>query len=465
MEQPHSQNPRQLYTVSKLTKEIKVLLENKFPFIWISGEISNLTIPASGHLYFTLKDKTAQIGAVMFRGQRRQLKFDVADGMQIIGLGRISVYEPRGTYQVIFEYLEPKGVGALQFAFEQLKARLAEEGLFDVSHKKALPFLPEKIALITSPTGAVVHDMLQVLSRRFPGMRIVIIPVKVQGEGAVEELVAAIRLLNDIKHIDVAIIARGGGSIEDLQAFNDESVARAIFAATVPIVSAVGHETDFTIADFVADMRAPTPSVAAELVVPLKHELIRRVETLSHRLPRFSHQHLSHLRFQVAQMDRRLIHPAKKLQDLQLRLDELVGRLTRNVQGVHRLNLERLVRRIEALQSNTPSVRVARNRDKLRQMEGRLLLGRHYYVNGKKSAFQKLIAKLQALSPLAILSRGYSITRTVPEGRVVKDAGEVRAGRELEIIVEKGAFRVSVVTPMPAWPDREEGHPNGNPNV
>jgi len=275
---------KNIYTVSQLNSDIKLLLEDSFPFIWISGEISNCKMPGSGHLYFTLKDENSQINCVMFRGQNQNLTFDLEGGLSITGLGRISLYEPRGTYQVIFEYLEPKGIGALQIAFEQLKDRLSSEGLFDSKYKKPLPFLPKKISLITSPTGAVVHDILKIISRRFPNLFIEIVPVKVQGDNSDKEIVQALELLNTINDSDVIIMARGGGSLEDLNAFNSENVARAVFSVKIPIVSAIGHETDFTISDFVADLRAPTPSAAAELVVPSKDELKRRHEDILSKL-------------------------------------------------------------------------------------------------------------------------------------------------------------------------------------
>ncbi len=258
---PH--NPRRVYAVSELTSKVKGLLEEKFSFIWITGEISNFRVPASGHYYFLLKDEKSRINALMFRPQIQNLTFEPGDGMQIIGLGRLSVYSPQGTYQIILEYIEPKGVGALRIAFEQLKKHLFKEGLFDEQYKKSLPFLPKKISIVTSPTGAVVHDIIHIVDRRFPNVHIEIVPAKVQGEGAEDEIISGINLVNTRNDTDVAIIARGGGSLEDLNAFNSEAVARAIFASEIPVISAVGHETDFTIADFVSDLRAPTPSAAA----------------------------------------------------------------------------------------------------------------------------------------------------------------------------------------------------------
>jgi len=445
MEPQNSQTQRRIYSVSKLTKEIKSLLESNLPFVWITGEISNLSIPSSGHFYFTLKDSNAQISAVMFRGQNRQLKFELTDGMQVTGLGRVSVYEPRGTYQLIFELLEPKGIGALQIAFEQLKARLAAEGLFEETHKRPLPFLPKKIALITSLSGAVLHDMIHILDRRFPGLHVVVLPVAVQGGNAVSEIVAAIESLKEIVDVEVAILARGGGSIEDLQAFNNESVARAIYAAAVPVISAVGHETDFTIADFVADMRAPTPSAAAELVVPLKQELARRITALSHQLVSNFHQHLDRFRFHVEQLERRLVDPRKKVQDFRLRLDELLARLTHTMLRQQALRNERLNWRVDRLSANKPSIRIEALRVKLQQLSARLILSYNSLTSRKAQALREQVAKLHALSPLAILSRGYSIARTVPDAVVVRNSNQVTINQQLEILLQNGTLLVNVL--------------------
>jgi exodeoxyribonuclease VII large subunit len=333
--QPSSNNiggqDRKVYSVSELNASIKNLLEESYPFVWIFGEVSNFRIPTSGHYYFTLKDRASQISAVMFRGQQRHLKFEPEDGMSVTGMGRLSVYEPRGTYQIILEYLEPSGIGALQIAFEKLKRRLAEEGLFDAQHKLPLPFLPKTISIITSPTGAVVHDILKIADRRFPNVHIQIIPVKVQGQGAVEQIVSAIELLNSRGEADVAILARGGGSLEDLQAFNTEAVARAIYASRIPVVSAVGHETDYTISDFVADLRAPTPSAAAELVVPQKSEFERRCHDGLLRLHKLISNYFNLLRSRTNEISKRLIDPRRKFEDHRLYLDDLLARLNRVV--------------------------------------------------------------------------------------------------------------------------------------
>lgn len=435
---------RKIYTVSELNAEVKTLLEDNFPFIWISGEISNFHRPASGHFYFTLKDESSQINSVMFRGQSRNLKFDLEDGLNVIGMGRISVYEPRGTYQIIFEYLEPKGIGALQLAFEQLKARLASESLFDENHKKPLPFLPQKISLITSPTGAVVHDILNIANRRFPNLSIEIIPVKVQGEGAEAEIVSAIELLNFRGLADVAILARGGGSLEDLHAFNSEVVARAVFSSTIPIVSAVGHETDVTIADFVADLRAPTPSAAAELVIPSKEDLRFGIEKLSAELTNALKKYIERCRSLLTEKSFRLVDPRRKISDLRLRTDDYTDRIVRLVLNTVQQMRERLVWRTERLFTNSPQNYIDRLNQGLDKNTDKLLNLLDSYLVDKQFMLRVTTAKLAALSPTAILDRGYSITRTIPAGALVRDSRAVQIGQDLEVLVAKGALRCRV---------------------
>ena len=429
---------RKIYSVSELNANIKALLEESFPFIWIFGEISNFRIPASGHYYFSLKDAASHISAVMFRGQQRKLKFDPEDGMSVTGMGRISVYEPRGTYQIILEYLEPSGVGALQIAFEQLKKRLADEGLFDDEYKTKLPFIPNKISLITSPSGAVVHDILQVINRRYPNVAIRIIPVKVQGEGAVEEIVSAVDLLNTIDECDVAILARGGGSLEDLQAFNSEPVARAIFASRIPIISAVGHETDYTIADFVADLRAPTPSAAAEMVVPEKSALERRCKEIEALLQTKIIYYFNNLKIRIQEISKRLADPRRKIEDLRLRIDDLNLRLNRILVNRIRRDRENLAFRADRLSANNPRFLIRKVKKQLEQNYNNLLKSFIILKSSKKNRIRELTAKLDALSPIAILSRGYSITRTIPDAKVVKDPHTVSLNQDLEVIVAKG---------------------------
>ena len=435
---PSDSHQRRIYTVSELTFKVKKLLEESYPFVWINGEISNFRVPASGHYYFTLKDEAAQINAVMFRNQNRTLIFDPEDGMNITGLGRISVYEPRGTYQIIFEYLEPKGTGAIQLAFEQLKTRLFEEGLFDEAHKTPLPFLPKKISIITSPTGAVVHDILKIINRRFSNLQIEIIPVKVQGDGAEHEIVSAIEMLNLRSNSDLAILARGGGSLEDFHAFNAEIVARAIFASNIPIISAVGHETDFCIADFVADLRAPTPSAAAELAVPLKQDLLKRVSELSTLLGMRFVRNLEDLQFRVQEMSNRLVHPNRKIIDLRLKLDDLMTRLVKTFNKTIVQQHKGVKWQTERLFANNPLVRTKILKDKLDLKHGNLLNYKDIFINTKRFLLRETMAGLHALSPEATLSRGYSITRTIPDAAVVRDPKKVSIGQDLEVTVAKG---------------------------
>jgi len=433
-------NQKQIYTVSSLTAEIKSILEDQFSFVWITGEISNFRIPVSGHFYFVLKDANAQINAVMFRGQNQTLKFEPEDGMMITGLGRVGVYEPRGSYQIIFEYLEPKGVGAFQIAFEQLKAKLSEEGLFNDIHKKPIPYLPKKIGVITSPTGAVIHDIQRVIFRRFPNISLLVYPVRVQGEGADHEIVKGLERLNLRDDIDVVILARGGGSLEDLHAFNSESVARAIFSSTIPIISAVGHETDYTIADFTADLRATTPSAAAELAVPVKDELLKKCEGLFLQLKSRFFRHIDTLRNLLYHTANRLIDPKKRIQDLQLTVDDLFIRMQRALFTTINRNQERIDWRTQRLIACSPKSLIINNKATLKQINNNLLLYKLKYLETKRYLLNNLIGKLNTLNPKAILNRGYSITQAIPDYEIVRDSDLVRIGQSVQVIFSKGSI-------------------------
>jgi exodeoxyribonuclease VII large subunit len=433
-----------IYSISELTSEIKQILEDQFSFVWLFGEISNLRIPASGHCYFTLKDETAQIQAVMFRGQMRALKFRPEDGMSVTGLGRITVYEPRGSYQIILEYLEPKGVGALQVAFEQLKRRLEAEGLFDPDRKRDLPYLPENICLITSPTGAVIRDMLQILGRRFPGLRIDVVPVKVQGAGAVEDIVSAIDWVNALGRSDVAVLARGGGSLEDLQAFNSEAVARAVFASQIPIVSAVGHETDFTIADFVADLRAPTPSAAAELLVPIKNDLYEKIYELRRVILYLLNQNIKNWRTRIAHLSQRLVDPRKKMADLRLRLDDLGSRLERAGRLQCERSRDKLSRINDKLLLYNPIGYILSSKSLLEYQVRRLNQSVLTILRDRRALLRENASALSALNPTGILARGYSITRSLPDGVILRDSAGVAVNQDVEVKLFKGALTCRV---------------------
>jgi len=429
---------RKIYSISELTAEIKSLIEDSFPFVWLSGEISNFRIPASGHYYFTLKDNASQISAVMFRGQQRQLKFEPEDGMSVTAMGRLSVYEPRGTYQIILEYLEPSGIGALQIAFEKLKRRLAAEGCFDDAFKKPIPFLPKSISVITSPSGAVIHDILKTVNRRFANCRIQVIPVNVQGPGSDADIVAALELLNARNEAEVAILARGGGSLEDLQAFNTESVARAIFASTIPIISAIGHETDYTIADFVADLRAPTPTAAAELAVPEIANLQRRCHDLLIRLQTNFLHYFDRLNLKLTEFSKRLVNPRRKLEDYRLHLDDLCARMQRILLFRVRREREQVVFWQNRLNANTPRELLVKANQKLEQINENIFKSLLISNHSRKIHIRELSATLTALNPLAILARGYSVTRTIPDAAVVKNSQNVALDQNLEVMLAKG---------------------------
>jgi len=435
---------RTIYSVSELTSRIKNLIEGSFPFVWICGEISNFRVPGSGHYYFTLKDENAQIAAVMFRGHHRQMKFVPEDGMSIIGLGRLSVYEPRGSYQIILEYIEPAGIGALQIAFEKLKKRLADEGYFDERHKKLIPYLPAKISVVTSPSGAVVHDIITVISRRFPNVHLEVVPVKVQGIGAEADIVGAFKLVNDRADADVIILARGGGSLEDLQAFNSEPVAMAVFSSRIPVISAVGHETDVTIADFIADLRAPTPSAAAELAVPDKIELLRRCRELEQSMRNRMSNLLESLTKSLNDMRRRLADPRRKIQEFWLRLDDLTGRLMRLAAFGLSRDRDRLAGLTRRLSSSSPRAAIERLNSKLEVSTSYLSTNMHIVVDKSRSALRELSVKLDALNPLAILRRGYSVTRALPGKSIVTDPAQVTLEQDVEVLLADGLLLCEV---------------------
>ena len=429
---------KQILTVSEFTLQVKKHLEKGFEEVWLEGEISNFRSPSSGHYYFTLKDDTSQIRAVIFRFMGRYLKYQPQDGLQIMCRGRISLYEPRGEYQIILDYMEPKGVGSLQIAFDQLKEKLKKEGLFDPEHKRPLPFLPTTIGVVTSPTGAVIKDIINVIGRRFPNVALLINPVKVQGEGSSQEIATAIATLNRISGIDVIILARGGGSLEDLWSFNEEIVARAIYHSTIPVVSAVGHEIDFTIADFVADLRAPTPSAAAELVVRDKKELARLIVSLSDRLRNRIVQVIETEKQQSVFLHKRLPDLRLRLGDLHLRADDLKTRLAPRVLHLLRLRQEMLQgKRVRLLLRNPRLI--------IEDAFKRVTLSQKGLTNSIRLVFQQFRQRfetyagaLEGLSPLNVLKRGYSITHLLPSYQIVKESTVLSPGDRVNVILGKG---------------------------
>ena len=437
---------RTILTVSEVSERIKIVLEDTFCDVWVEGEISNLRTPSSGHSYLTLKDEQSQIRAVLFKMQRRYLRFDPKDGMLVIVRGRISLYEPRGEYQLVIDYMEPKGIGALQIAFEQLKARLAQAGLFDSSRKRPLPALPRGIGIVTSPTGAVIRDMLQILRRRFTNLHVCIYPVRVQGDGAAQEITQGIEALNRYPGVDVIVVARGGGSLEDLWAFNEEAVVRAIYASKIPVISAVGHEIDYTIADFVADVRAPTPSAAAELVIRTKLELHAELQMLAQRLQRAIQHRLETLRARLdaCQQRRVLKDPWAPLRTMEQRLDELNLRLARSMRASLRLSQEALERGEAAITHLSPLMLVSLLRQRLTTIAQRLIAAEEGHVRRGREELERLTGTLHALSPLAVLARGYSICRQHTDGQVVREAHAVAPGMHVDITLWQGSLQCTV---------------------
>jgi exodeoxyribonuclease VII large subunit len=431
---------RYILTVSELTQEIKDILEEKFPDIWVEGEVSNLRIPPSGHIYFTLKDDFSQIRAVLFKMQARALRFLPEDGLQVICGGRVGLYEKRGDYQLILETIEPKGIGALQLAFLQLKERLEKEGLFDPAHKKPLPMIPQKIGIITSPTGAVIQDMLHILERRFGNLHVLLYPVRVQGEGAPSEIAKGIEYFNRLTDIDVIIVGRGGGSLEDLWAFNEERVARAIYLSKIPIISAVGHETDYTIADFVADLRAPTPSAAAELVVRDKKEVENILSYLRGRLENEMVQILQGYRTDLSYIGKVLKEPGKQVEEYFLRVDDLVTRFRVLTSWVFKGREEKCLYLNNNLLLRSPMQKVKNIRLAIRETTKRLAQNIRYSIEIQKQRVGGQLGKLDSLSPLSILQRGYSITRKLPPLQILTDASDVREGDKVEVKLYRGAL-------------------------
>ncbi|MCX5895984.1 MAG: exodeoxyribonuclease VII large subunit [Proteobacteria bacterium] len=429
---------RLIFTVSELTRQIKDSLETLFPNIWVEGEISNLRTPSSGHHYFTLKDSQSQIRAVMFRSQQRTLEFTAEDGLRVICRGRVNVYEPRGEYQLLVETMEPKGKGALQLAFEQLKKKLQEEGLFDADKKRPLPFLPERIAIITSPTGAALRDILKILNRRFPNREILIVPVKVQGDEAPDEIIQALRTVNNLQAADVIMVTRGGGSLEDLWAFNQERVARAIFESAIPVISAIGHEIDFTIADFVADLRAPTPSAAAELVVRDKRELKHTLSQYGIRLGNAVSNYFEQQKNNIRYLSRQLKDPAKIIVNYQLQCDDLHLRLVKTVPRIIRQKKAAISHFTDVILVRSPRTAMANSRTKIFYLTRTLHSQAEAIRERNGSSLKNCIARLNDLNPLNILNRGYSITRLLPSGQLVKAARQLHAGDTVDVKLGEG---------------------------
>jgi exodeoxyribonuclease VII large subunit len=444
---PIPQQETVVFTVTDLNSRIKALLESNYRFVWVKGEISNFRMPASGHYYFTLKDEQSQLRGVFFRAQHRHLRFVPEDGLQVICQGRISVYEPRGEYQLIVEIMEPQGRGALQLAFEQLKKKLEGEGLFDAAQKLKLPLCPQSIAIITSPTGAAIRDIMKIFQRSPYPLTITLLPVRVQGEEASREIAAAIESANALLpqfQWELMIVGRGGGSIEDLWPFNEENVARAIAASRIPVISAVGHEIDFTISDLVADLRAPTPTAAAEWVVSrlegLQRELTKHrdqmLKTIVHRI--------DYQRQRLLFLDKRLVDPKRRLQDLRLLVDDRLERLqlafARRVERL-RTHHTHLSKRLLLVQ---PIKTIQQYQSVLNQLCRDLTLSHQRRLENLRFQLQEHVSRLESLSPLAVLARGYSICYRLPGRTIIRKASDARLGEEVLIQLSQGLLECTV---------------------
>jgi len=431
---------RRVYTVSEINALARDLLESTFFDLWVEGEVSNLRSPGSGHLYFTLKDTSSQIAAVLFRAQASQLKFTLEDGLKILTRGRISLYEARGTYQMICQWMEPAGVGSLQLAFEQLKRRLQAEGLFDPARKRPIPALPQRIGVVTSPTGAALKDFLHVLGRRYANLQITIHPVRVQGSEAAPEVAAAIRRLNRMEGFDVLVVCRGGGSLEDLWPFNEEIVARAVAESRIPVISAVGHEVDFTICDFVADFRAATPSAAAELVIASKEDLEHRITSLSTRLRSAVRIHFGDLRERIARLgrSRALLSAQAHVESLSQRLDDSHQRLRETLREILEARKKRLLQSLETISPRLLSAAVAARRQSLEhsvQLGERALV---HHIQARRERWRALSSLLDSLSPLAVLDRGYALCLDPESGSPVTDTRRLPSSRRVEVRLRRG---------------------------
>ena len=436
---------RTIWSVSELSRQLSTALEERFPTVWVEGEISNFKVYGSGHAYFTLKDEGAQIRAVLFRNRMRRIRFEPGDGLHVLAFGAIEIYPQRGEYQLVVDLLEPRGLGALQLAFEQLKERLGREGLFDQARKRPLPRFPRKIGIVTSPRGAALHDMLRVIGRRFGEIHVVLAPAKVQGDGAAAEVAQGIRELNALGSVDVIIVGRGGGSLEDLASFNDEMLARTIAASKIPVISAVGHEVDFTIADFVADVRAATPSQAAELVVREKRAVAESVGDLRGRLVRAMSRRLQAQRARLdAVRERRVLtDPHRPLRDLSRRVDEAVERLVRAARASLRHAAHALELATRDLRARNPVVRTRHDRRRLDDLTGRLDRALARGLDRRRHRLVGAAGRLNSLSPLAVLGRGYSLTLSA-SGQIVRSVGQVAVGDEVSVMLHEGRLDARV---------------------
>ena len=437
-------NTQEIISVSEINRRAKSILEENFPFVWIQGEVSNFFSAASGHWYFSLKDESSEIRCAMFANRSHRITFEPKDGAHLVLNGTLSIFEGRGQYQIIVEHIELAGEGALLKAFEELKKKLLTEGLFDDSLKKKLPSYPRSIAVVTSPDGAVIQDIINVLSRRSPFFNLTVVPTLVQGKKAAPLICEALNKASNLENIDLIILARGGGSIEDLWAFNNEEVARAIVNCPIPLVSAVGHETDFTISDFVADIRAPTPSIAAEIISQPYSELKETLEGYQSYLLKSVESQFDSQRTRITNLIKRIRHPGDKLREIGQKVDYLETAL---IQEMHQkvsfkknqLNLTQL-----SLQQNSPQNKVKEAKVYLQNASKDLLKAFNLKIERKRKLLGELVATIEAVSPLSVLARGYSIISTEPEGKILSSSNQVKIGQTISAVLNKGSIKAEV---------------------
>jgi len=439
-----SDNQRDIYNVTRLNREVRAVLEGSFPSIWLQGEISNFARPASGHMYLTLKDIHSQVRCAMFKNKNRLLKFEPENGVEVLVRANVSLYEGRGEFQLIIEYMELAGEGGLQRAYEELKQKLFKEGLFEEEHKQPLPNMPRTIGVITSPTGAAIRDILSVLKRRYPAGNIIVYPVVVQGEGSAEQITTMLRTAEKRNECDVLILSRGGGSIEDLWAFNNETLARAIFDCSLPVVSGIGHEIDFTIADFVVDQRAATPSAAAELVSPDQLHIKQTVSLQQTRLTQFLKVKLDHLQDNILYLKKRLPHPAIQLQNNAQRLDGLTVRMSHSIESIFTEQKNRLHEQSITLNKHSPLQKLQIYIERCEQLHQRLHQAANNLWRNLDSQLHTLTRALNTVSPLATLNRGYAIVQKYDDQQIIRDAGQLSPGDEVLARFSDGQARCTV---------------------
>ena len=437
-------NTQEIISVSEINKRAKSILEENFPFVWIQGEVSNFFSAASGHWYFSLKDESSEIRCAMFTNKNHHITFEPKDGDHLVLNGTLSIFEGRGQYQIIVEHIELAGEGALLKAFEELKKKLQLEGLFDDSIKRQLPAYPKDIAVVTSPDGAVIQDIINVLDRRSPFLDLTVVPTLVQGEKAAPLICDALNKVGKLKKVDVVILARGGGSIEDLWAFNNEEVARAIVNCPTPIISAVGHETDFTISDFVSDLRAPTPSVAAEIISQPYSELIETLEGYQNYISRSVISQIDLQRTQIANLIKRIRHPGDKLREISQKLDYVETALIQNINQEISFKKNGLNLKDLSLQQNSPQNKVKEAKVYLQNASKDLLKALKLEIERKSTVLAEIVATLQAVSPLSVLSRGYSIISTEPDGKILSSSNQVEIGQTISAILSKGSIKAEI---------------------